>query len=142
MRAILIGHSYGGAVTLQYLLDYPDQVACAITLAGVASSPANPPDAYVDTISALYLRPSQLIATAAELAAMHDSVQGISPRYPEITTPVTIVFGARNRMLDVGRDGRRLHEALPAAMRTVARRASFRLEPRNALRTPRRVACH
>ncbi len=115
MRPILIGHSCGGAVMLQYLLDYPDQVAGAISLAGVAFSPADPPEAYVDTISALYLRPSQLIATAAELAAMHDSVLGMSPRYPEITTPVTIVFGARDRMLDAGRDGRRLHGALPAA---------------------------
>lgn len=157
-RPILIGHSYGGAVMLQYLLDYPDQVAGAISLAGVAYldeppsmgvfglplvpvigpviahtlalplgrlvaariyddafSPATPPDAYVDTVSALYLRPSQLVATAAELAAMHASLQDISPRYPEIATPVTIVFGARDRMLDLERDGRRLHAALPTA---------------------------
>lgn len=33
---IMIGHSYGGAVMLQYLLDYPDQVRGAISLAGVA----------------------------------------------------------------------------------------------------------
>lgn len=33
---ILIGHSYGGAVMLQYLLDYPGQVRGAISLAGVA----------------------------------------------------------------------------------------------------------
>jgi len=33
---ILVGHSYGGAVMLQYLLDYPEKVAGAISLGGVA----------------------------------------------------------------------------------------------------------
>jgi len=40
---ILIGHSYGGAVMLQYLLDYPGQVLGAISLAGVAYV-EEPPD--------------------------------------------------------------------------------------------------
>lgn len=155
---------------LQYLLDYPDRVAGAISLAGVAYLdeppsmgvfglplvpvigpviahtvtlplgrllaagiyddaffPAKPPDAYVDTVSALYLRPSQLIATAAELAAMHTSVQGISPRYPEIATPVTILFGAQDRVLDLERDGRRLHADLPAATLLVVEDAGHKV---------------
>ncbi|TVR61309.1 MAG: alpha/beta hydrolase [Spirochaetaceae bacterium] len=33
---ILVGHSYGGAVLLQYLLDYPGEVRGAIILAGVS----------------------------------------------------------------------------------------------------------
>lgn len=35
-KPLLIGHSYGGAVMLQYLLDYPDQVRGAMSLGGVA----------------------------------------------------------------------------------------------------------
>ncbi len=33
---LIIGHSYGGAVALQYLLDYPDQVKGAVLISGVA----------------------------------------------------------------------------------------------------------
>lgn len=157
-QPLLIGHSYGGAVMLQYLLDYPDQVSGAISLAGVAYldeppdagvfglplvplvgplathtvalplgrqlvpgiyeqafSPAEPLEMYVETISSLYLRPSQLTATAGELATMYDAVGALSPRYHEITLPVTVIFGDSDRMLDVVVDGQRLVEALPDA---------------------------
>ena len=35
-KPLIIGHSYGGAVALQYLLDYPDQVKGAVLISGVA----------------------------------------------------------------------------------------------------------
>lgn len=35
-KPVLVGHSYGGAVVLQYMLDYPGQVKSAILLSGVA----------------------------------------------------------------------------------------------------------
>ena len=42
-KPIMVGHSYGGAVMLQYLLDYPDQVSGAVSLGGVAYVD-DPPD--------------------------------------------------------------------------------------------------
>lgn len=42
-RPIMLGHSYGAAVMLQYLLDYPDEIRAAISLGGVAYVGA-PPD--------------------------------------------------------------------------------------------------
>ncbi len=42
-KPLLIGHSYGGAVMLQYLLDYPHQVVGGISLGGV-SYVDDPPD--------------------------------------------------------------------------------------------------
>lgn len=153
---IIIGHSYGGAVMLQYLLDYPDQVRGAISLAGVsyvdeppsesfyalprypvigslltntvvlplgtiisqniyeqAFSPIEPPEEYVKEISSLYLRPEQFTATSYELSHMYDSVNSISDDYKHIRTPVTIIFGDSDEMLEYKKDGERLHKELP-----------------------------
>lgn len=155
-KPIIIGHSYGGAVMLQYLLDYPDQVRGGISLAGVsyvdepptesfyalprypiighllthtlvlplgniiapniyeqAFSPTEPPEKYVEVISSLYLRPEQFKATSYELSHMYDSVNLISDYYKQITTPVTIIFGDTDEMLEYKRDGERLHKELP-----------------------------
>ncbi|WP_160723370.1 alpha/beta fold hydrolase [Isachenkonia alkalipeptolytica] len=155
-QPIIVGHSYGGAVMLQYLLDYPDQVRGGISLAGVsymdepptegfyalprypvigplitntlvlplgsimapniyeqAFDPMEPPQKYIEEIASLYLRPKQFTATAYELSHMYDSVNAISEQYEEITTPVTILFGEMDRMLDYEKDGKRLQEALP-----------------------------
>ncbi|AOM84410.1 alpha/beta fold hydrolase [Salisediminibacterium beveridgei] len=153
---VIVGHSYGGAVMLQYLLDYPEQVRGALSLAGVAYQdepptesfyalprypvigplltntviyplggmmadniydqafhPADAPETYVNVMSSLYLRPKQFTATAHELAHMYDSVTGIQNHYAKIQTPVTILFGDQDQILDHKQDGERLHEALP-----------------------------
>lgn len=153
---IIIGHSYGGAVMLQYLLDYPDQVRGAISLAGVsyvdeppnesfyalprypvigslltntivlplgtiisqniydlAFRPIEPPKKYVKVISSLYLRPEQFKATSYELSHMYDSVNSLSDDYKQILTPVTIIFGDSDELLEYKEDGERLHKELP-----------------------------
>jgi len=152
---LIIGHSYGGAVALQYLLDYPDQVKGAVLISGVAYIdeveggailnipniplvgpvltntlipiggrfasgiyeqafwPAETDEAYVDTMLALYSRPSQFTATARELNYMYESVNAISPRYNEINVPVSIVFGTSDQLLDFETDGIALDDALP-----------------------------
>ncbi len=152
---VLVGHSYGGAVVLQYLADYRDKVSGAVLLAPV-SHMDNPPDGalflfpkipvlgpilthtllvpfgktfaaqiyeqafyphtpnedYVDTMTALYLRPSNFTATAGELSVMHQSVRALTPHYKSISTPVTIIFGTEDQMLDWKNDGQRLADAL------------------------------
>jgi len=145
---LLVGHSYGGAVVLRYLLDYPDEVRGAVLLAPAGSLFAFPnipivgpflthtillpvgrkvaegmyeqafwpdpaPEAYVETMKALYLRPANFTATAGELAVMQDSVQAISPRYGEIQVPVIILAGSSDQMVDVKGNAWRLAEALP-----------------------------
>ncbi len=157
-KPIIVGHSYGGAVMLQYLLDYPDRVSGAISLAGVAYMdeppdegvfalprypvvgplmtktivvpfgravaqgmyeqafwPADAPEAYVEAVSSLYIRPDQFTATAYELAGMYESVNEISPQYGDIGVPVIIIFGKSDQMLSYEKDGLRLYDALPDA---------------------------
>ncbi len=171
---VLIGHSYGGAVMLQYLLEYPGQVRGAISLGGVAYMdeppdagvfgipsipaigplathtvalplgrhlatgiyeeafrPAEAPASYVETISALHLRPSQFTATAAELDVMYASVNAISRRYDEISVPVTVIFGEADRMLCAEENGRRLYEALPEARLVLVENAGHKVHHTN-----------
>ena len=153
---LMVGHSYGGAVVLQYLLNYQGEVSGAILLAP-ASYMEEPPDGslysfpnlpvlgplltntillpvgervapniyeqsfypeqapenYVDTMTALYLRPANFTAAADELSVMQESLQAISPHYEEIKVPVTVLFGTSDQMLDLETDGRRLAEDLP-----------------------------
>ncbi len=157
-RPILVGHSYGGAVMLRFLIDHPDDAIAAVSLAGVryvdeppqggllalpnapvlgpllthtlvtplaplvaagiyrdAFAPAEPPAGFVEAITSLYARPGQFSASAAELAVMCDSVQAAAAHYGSIETPLVILFGRDDRVLDVERDGRDLAAAVPGA---------------------------
>ena len=152
---LLVGHSYGGTVVLQYLLNYQEEASGAVLLAPASYMdeppagslysfpnipvlgplltntillpvgeriapniyeqsfyPEQPPEDYVDTMTALYLRPLNFTATAGELSVMQESLQAISPHYEEITVPVTVLFGTSDQMVDLETDGRRLAEDL------------------------------
>lgn len=80
-----------------------------------AFHPAPAPPEYVETMSALYLRPANFTATAGELAVMQDSLQAVSRKYGQIEMPVTVVFGTADRMVDFAQDGQQLVESLPNA---------------------------
>ena len=75
--------------------------------------PEEAPEEYVDTMTALYLRPANFTATAGELSVMQESVQAISSDYEKIKVPVNIVFGTSDQMVDLEKDGQRLAENLP-----------------------------
>lgn len=167
---ILVGHSYGGAVMLRYLVDFPDHARGAVSLAGAAYvdepprggllalptvpvvgpllthtlvtpiapliatniyreafAPAEPPAGFVEAITALYARPGQFSASAAELAVMYDSVQAAAAHYRNIETPLVILFGSEDRVLDVERDGRALADAVPGADLVVVPNAGHKL---------------
>jgi len=167
---ILVGHSYGGAVMLRYLVDFPDHARGAVSLAGAAYvdepprggllalptvpvvgpllthtfvtplaplvtasiygqafAPAKPPAGFVEAITSLYARPGQFSASAAELAVMYDTVQAAAARYGSIETPLVILFGSEDRVLDVDRDGRGLAAAVPGADLVVVPSAGHKL---------------
>lgn len=59
------------------------------------------------------LRPSQIRAAAAEAALMVPAAAKLSPRWPELDLPVTIVAGRGDAIVDFNDQSERLHEALP-----------------------------
>jgi pimeloyl-ACP methyl ester carboxylesterase len=62
---------------------------------------------------ALMLRPLQLRAAAEDAALMVPSVMELERHYRELTLPVTIITGADDQIVDVGRQSGRLHRELP-----------------------------
>jgi len=61
------------------------------------------------------LRPSQLRAAAAESAMMIPAVIAMRRRYRELSMPVTILAGARDRFASPDAQSKRLHRKLPTS---------------------------
>ena len=64
---------------------------------------------------ALMLRPLQLRAAAEDAALMTPSVMELEQHYRELTIPLTIITGADDQIVDVGRQSARLHRELPGS---------------------------
>jgi pimeloyl-ACP methyl ester carboxylesterase len=62
---------------------------------------------------ALMLRPLQLRAAAEDAALMTPSVMELERHYGELRVPMTIITGADDQIVDVGRQSARLHRKLP-----------------------------
>ena len=60
-------------------------------------------------------RPSQIRATIADTAQMTDVAASLSPRYSELTLPITIVVGDGDRLVDYHAHSVRLADELPQA---------------------------
>lgn len=61
----------------------------------------------------LMLRPLQLRAAAEDAALMTPSVMELRQHYRELRVPMTIITGADDQIVDVGRQSARLHRELP-----------------------------
>src|SRR3954447_1984415 len=61
------------------------------------------------------LRPSQLRASAAETALLVPAATEMQSRYRELRLPVLIVTGGDDKIIDAGRQSRRLHDELPGS---------------------------
>ena len=60
----------------------------------------------------MMLRPSQLRASAGDTGLMVPAATELQARYRELKMPVTIMTGGDDKIADVGRQSRRLHEEL------------------------------
>lgn len=70
------------------------------------------PPAYNQLPPDLLLRPTQLEAAAAQLAALVPGVAAMVSRYPEIRCPTSIVAGQEDRIVDPQAHAARLHDAI------------------------------
>lgn len=63
----------------------------------------------------LILRPAQLEATAADLAALFPAVAAMAPRYHQISCPTAILAGEEDHIIDPHAHAVRLHEEIPGS---------------------------
>jgi pimeloyl-ACP methyl ester carboxylesterase len=169
-RAILVAHSWSGALATAYALDYPQGVAGLVLLAPVthpwplsvawssnlftalsvqaarsatapligplvartlalplgevliglgarsAFAPQPPPLDYLARTGAeLMLRPSEFTANAEDLAQLRESLVALSPRYPAIKAPVTILTGDLDEIVPPEVHAKAMATILPGA---------------------------
>jgi pimeloyl-ACP methyl ester carboxylesterase len=75
--------------------------------------PAPIPKKFDQFPKAMALRPSQLHASAAESALLIPAVETFCEQYRNLRTPVVIVAGAADRLIDTDEQSVRLHRELP-----------------------------
>jgi pimeloyl-ACP methyl ester carboxylesterase len=78
-------------------------------------APAPVPPAFTKAVPVpMMLRPWQIKASAEDAASMTPRTMAVAERYGELRRlPVSIVVGAEDRIVDVGRQSARLHDVLP-----------------------------
>ena len=78
-----------------------------------AFSPDPVPKKYERTVLAEWTRPKRVKAYSLDEASLNSSLKKFSPRYAEITVPVSILAGDSDRIVSEKDNAERLHQALP-----------------------------
>jgi pimeloyl-ACP methyl ester carboxylesterase len=80
-------------------------------------APAPVPSAFADAVPLpMMVRPWQIRASAEDAASMTPRTMAVAERYGELgRLPVSILAGAGDRIVDVGRQSVRLHQAIPGS---------------------------
>ena len=78
-----------------------------------AFSPDPVPKNYLRSVLSEWTRPKKVKAYSLDEASLNDSLKKFSPRYPEITVPVSILTGDSDLIVSEKDNAERLHQALP-----------------------------
>ena len=98
-RAILVGHSMGGAIALEAALAWPDKVAGVVTIGAGAQLPGGKPDDYT-RLDELFAKMCYSAATPRETAERWARISVVAP--PEISRAdfdACAAWDARDRVL-------------------------------------------
>lgn len=78
-----------------------------------AFSPDPVPKNYLRSVLFEWTRPKKVKAYSQDDASLNDSLKKFSPRYPEISVPVSIIAGDSDLCVSEKDNAERLHQALP-----------------------------
>src|SRR5713226_3165491 len=78
-----------------------------------AFSPDPVPKNYLRSVLSEWTRPKKVKAYSLDEASLNDSLKQFSPRYPEISVPVSILAGDSDLIVSEKDQAERLHQALP-----------------------------
>lgn len=92
-----------------------------------AFAPDPVPPAYLEAAQALWARPGQLQAIAADTVNVGPAMIAMSSRYPGIQVPVTIVTGDTDRLVDPDQHAYPLHQAIPGSQLIVLPRTGHEI---------------
>lgn len=101
-KTVALGVSYGGALALKALVDHPDRVQGAVTVAALVTEPRGWVQPFVDLGGAPVVRslvPRTLHYARAEVADRRAQVGPLFARLKEVTAPVTIIHGDADHLV-------------------------------------------
>ena len=78
-----------------------------------AFSPDPVPKNYLRSVLSEWTRPKKIKAYSLDEVSLNDSLKRLSPRYPEITIPVSILAGDSDLIVPEKDNAERLHQVLP-----------------------------
>jgi len=84
-----------------------------------AFSPDPVPKNYLRSVLSEWTRSKKVKAYSLDEASLNDSLKKFSPRYPEISLPVSILAGDSDLVVSEKQQAERLHKALPKSHLTV-----------------------
>lgn len=101
-RVILVGHSLGGPVIVRFAMDYPEQTAGLVIVAGSID-----PDleehplwqAAIDPPPLRWLIPKSLWTSNREIISLESELRDIMPRWGEVRCPVRVIQAMDDRLV-------------------------------------------
>ncbi len=102
---ILIGHSLGGPLIAQMAMDYPPWVDGLVIVAGSIDPDLEPNEwfrAPLATPMLKWMMPRSLRASNDEIYRVKPQLEEMLPRWKDITVPVTVIQGGRDKLVPPG----------------------------------------
>ena len=109
-KVVTLGVSYGGELALKALIDHPDKVKGAVTVAALVTEPRAWVQPFVDFGGAPVVRsllPRTLHYARQEVAGRRAQIGPLFDRLKEVTAPVTILHGDVDHLVSIN-DARKL----------------------------------
>ena len=102
--ALLMGHSYGGPVIARTAMNYPELIAGLIFVATTGDPELSAPRWYNRFAVALprFVLGASLKGANAEIMPLRPQLEAMLPRWQELTMPVLIVQGDKDRLVHPG----------------------------------------
>lgn len=104
---VLVGHSYGGPVQFQIAMDYPDDVAGMVVLAGAVDPVLQASRWYhylADTWLAAQILPEALDVTTDEMLSLPEELVNQRDGLSAIEHPVTVIQGEKDWLVPQGNE--------------------------------------
>ncbi len=102
-RAIIVGHSMGGALAGWMVLDYPDKISAALSIAGSLAASLEAPRWYNSVASwraAQHLMPRPMLSANEEMLGLAGELGRIQLEWHRLRVPFAMMQGGKDRLVD------------------------------------------
>ncbi|GAB5562339.1 MAG: hypothetical protein SynsKO_39860 [Synoicihabitans sp.] len=123
--AIVVGHSLGGTIVAQSVMDHPELIDGAL-IVSASLDPAKEKTTWYQAIGrwkiVRWAVPDDLVAADHEIKALPDQLRAMSRRWSNVRTPIIVMQGDRDKLVPIA------HLDYPARVAPQAVVATIRLE--------------